>query len=202
MKIALLTLLASTGTHAPDVSLRNEVFHNDRVAAYLEESLPQWEDRDTLAVFVSGPRTGEVKFARRGVAQKTDTPPLKAVIVAFTHSQGYPISEQLPVKRQCNEGNPKACVEQKHLFCTNEICAEDVRMAPGAMRSGFASDDDQMLIAVTDYALSDGVAGGPPATHSRTSGQVEWVAAGSANRWTNTASTPAHFILIRFSDNR
>lgn len=220
-------LTTSASISAADVSLRKEVFHNDRVAAYLLEIPPQQatgverEDRDSLSVVVGDGRTtntgdgrapkaesaalGDVRFRRAGFAQaihNDDAKTFRAVIVEFTQPQGYPISEQLPVKRVCNEDSPTACVEQKHLFCTTAICAEDVRMAPGATRTGFASDSDQMLIAVTDYALSDGVGGGPPATHSRPSGQTEWIPAGSANRWTNTASVPARFILIRFNADR
>jgi hypothetical protein len=222
---AVAGLLASaTAISAADVSLRKEVFHNDRVAAYLVEIPPQQstgmerEDKDSLSVVVSGEQItgtvegrapkaesvaiGAARFRRTGFAQSLrndDVKTFRTVIVEFAQPQGYPISEELPAKHQCNEGSRTECVELKHLFCTTAICAEDVRMAPGAMRTGFASDSDQMLIAVTDYALSDGVGGGPPATHSRPSGQVEWIPAGSANRWTNTSSVPAHFILIRFN---
>jgi hypothetical protein len=71
-------------------------------------------------------------------------------------------------------------------------------MGPGATRGGFGSDEPQMLVAVSDYALSDALGGGGTPKHSRTSGQVEWLPAGAPNRWTNTANAPARFLVIRF----
>jgi hypothetical protein len=223
--VAAMTSFATPASDT-DVSLRKEVFHNDRVAAYLVEIPPQQSsslergDHDNLSVVVSGGQTtntvagrapqaesatmGQARFRRASFAQtlrNDDAKPFRAVIVEFARPQGEPISEEWPVKRQCNEGSQTACVEQKHLFCTAEICAEDVRIAPGATSTGFASDSDQMLIAVTDYALSD-VGGGKPTPHARSSGQVEWVPAGSASRWTNTANQPARLILIRFNADR
>jgi quercetin dioxygenase-like cupin family protein len=207
-------------------SFRKEVFHNDRVAAYLLEIPPQKTtplhryDKDVVSVFVSGgnatstvegrppsPETysvGEVRYKRAGFAQairNDGTEPFRAAILEFTQPQGESISEQLPVKRQCNEGSTRICVQEKHLFCTTAICAEDVTMAPGATRGGFASDSDQMLVAVTDYQLSDEFDGSTTSSTERASGQVEWIPKGnSANRRTNAGSTTARFILIRFTD--
>jgi hypothetical protein len=125
------------------------------------------------------------------------------VILELNEPQGEAISEALPVKHQCAEGSRTACVEEKHLFCTKVLCAADVRMGPGATRGGFASDSAQMLVAVSEYALSDEYgSGGESAKHSRPSGQVEWIPAGAENRWTNTGKAPARFIVVRFNADR
>lgn len=210
---------------ATEPSLRKEVFHNDRVAAYLLEVPPQKStpmhryDKDVVSIFVSGgnmtttiegrspaPDThsvGEVRYKRAGFAQamrNDDTQPSRVVILEFTQPQGESIAEQLPVKRQCTEGSSRMCVQEKHLFCTAALCANEVTMAPGATRGGFALDADQMLIAVTDYQLSDEFDGSTTSSIERSSGEVEWIPRGhSANRRTNAGSTSARFILIRFS---
>jgi hypothetical protein len=202
-------LLLTATVFAEDVSYRKEVFHNDRVTAYLLEIPPLQTsshryDKDNVTIFVSGGRAGETQSRRERFLQNVrndSTSPLRAIVLEFNDSQGEAISEMVPVKKQCADGSKTACVEQKHLFCTAVLCAEDVKIGPHAARSGFASDAAQMLVAVSDYALTDALNGTGPATHSRTSGQVEWLPTGAANRWTNTASTSARFILIRFSPN-
>ena len=77
---------------------------------------------------------------------------------------------------------------------------QQVPVAPGLFT--WPSDDPQLIVAVTDYALSDALGGGGTPKHSRTSGQVEWIPAGAENRWTNTAATSARFIIIRFGTSR
>jgi hypothetical protein len=206
---AAAALLLTTTVFAEDVSYRKEVFHNDRVTAYLLE-IPALQtsthryDKDNVTIFLSGERAGETQSRRVGFLQNLrndSTTPLRAVVLEFNDPQGEAISELVPVKRQCADGSKTACVEQKHLFCTAVLCAEDVKIGPHATRSGFTSEAAQMLVAVSDYALTDALNGTGPATHTRTSGQVEWLPAGAANRWTNTASTSARVILIRFSPN-
>jgi hypothetical protein len=202
-------LLLTTAVFADDVASRKEVFHNDQVAAYRLDIPPQQastyrREKDNLTVFVSGARAGETQYKHANAIQNVrndDAGALRAVVLEFTAPQGEAISEMRPARRQCAEGSRTACVEEKHLFCTKTLCAEDVRMGPQATRGGFASDDAQMLVAVSDYALSDALGGGGAPKHSRTSGQVEWIPAGAPNRWTNTADAPAHFILIRFGAN-
>jgi hypothetical protein len=198
-------LLLTTAVFADDVATRKEVFHNDHVAVYSFEIPPQEtstyrRERDNLTIFLSGARAGETQYKHANALQNVrndDASAAHAVVLEFTDPQGEAISEIRPARRQCAEGSRTACIEEKHLFCTKALCAEDVRMGPQAMRSGFTSDDPQMLIAVSDYALSDALGGGTP-KHSRTSGQVEWLPAGAPNRWTNIANTPARFIVIRF----
>lgn len=204
------SLLLTTTVCADTVSFRKEVFHNDRVAAYLLEIPTQQTstarfEKDTMTVFLSGAHAGKTQFKHAGALQTlrndgADT--LRAVVLELNEPQGEAISEALPVKRQCSEGSRTACVEEKHLFCTKELCAEDVRMGPGATRSGFASDAAQMIVAVSDYALSDALGGADSPEHARPTGQVEWIPAGAENRWTSSAKTPARFVLIRFSANR
>jgi hypothetical protein len=202
-----IAVLLTTAVFADDVSSRKEVFHNDHVAAYWLEIPPHQtstyrREKDNLTVFL-GPRAGETQYRHANALQNVRNDAataVRAVVLEFTDPQGEAISEVMPARRQCAEGSRTACVEDKHLFCTKTLCAEDVRMGPQATRSGFASDAAQMVVAVTDYALSDALGGGTP-KHVRTSGQVEWLPAGAPNRWTNTATARAHFIVIRFGAN-
>jgi hypothetical protein len=204
-----LSLLLTTAVFADDVPLRKEVFHNDRVTAYSLEIPPQQAstsrpEKDTITVLLTGTRAGETQFKHAGALQSwrnDEGAPLQALVLELNEPQGEAISEALPVKRQCAEGSRIACVEEKHLFCTKVLCANDVRMGPGATRSGFGSDAAQMLIAVSDYTLNDAIGGAESAKHSRPSGQVEWIPAGAENRWTNSGKAPAHFIIVRFSAN-
>jgi hypothetical protein len=204
--LIVASLFLTTAVFADDVASRKEVFHNDRVAAYWFDVPPQQSstyrrEKDNLTIFVSGTHAGETQYKHANALQNLrndDTSALRAIVLEFTDPQGEAISEAIPARRQCAEGSRTACVEEKHLFCTKVLCAADVRMGPGATRGGFASDEPQMLVAVTDYALSDALGGGGAPKHSRTSGQVEWLPAGAENRWTNTASTPTRFIVIRF----
>jgi hypothetical protein len=198
-------LLQTTAVFADDVSTRNEVFHNDRVVAYSLEIPPRQtstyrREKDSLMVVLSGARAGETQYKHANALQNVrndEARALHALVLEFSEPQGEAISEAVPARRQCAEGNRTACVEEKHLFCTKALCAEDVRMAPGATRGGFGSDEPQMLVAVSDYALSDALGGAGKPKHSSTSGQVEWIPAGAPNRWTNTANTPVRFLVIR-----
>ena len=230
MKREKLLLLAAgllSLAMTPGESFRSEIFHNDRVAAYLLEIPAQTTEvrrnqTDELSVFLSGgsvtslregatgpiqipPQTGEVRFKSASTSYETrnddPTQTYRAVVVGFTDRQGYPISEQLPARHYCNEGTLKACVTEKHLLCTTKICVADVEMTAGATRGGFASDTDTMLVAVSDYRLSDDPLVAAP-KHVRPSGQVEWIPAGAPNRWTNVSTAPTRFIVIRFSPKR
>lgn len=209
---------------ASEMSLRREVFHNDRVAAFLLEIPPQQatqmhrHDKDLVNVVVGSARTtntiegqapvtesrpvGEVRFKRAGFTHSTrndDMQTFRTVVLEFAESQGESISEQLPLKRYCNDGSVRACVEEKHLFCTATLCVSDVTMGPGATRSGFAVEVDQLLVAVTDYQLSDEFDGSTTSSRERTSGQVEWIPKGSSvNRMSNAAGSVARFVVIRF----
>lgn len=207
-------------TQTAEDSLGTDIFHNEHLTAYLLELPPQQatsmsrREADSIDVFISGQTTstspgrppqaepaGETRFRPVGFTDSVrneGSSASRTVILMLARPQGYAISEEVPARRYCNEGNKLACVEEKHLFCTTHLCAEDVKMGPGATRGGFAADADQMLVAVTDYQLTDAAAGKPPSVHTRPAGQVEWIPAGAANRWTNTGTTPTHFVLIRF----
>jgi hypothetical protein len=49
-----------------------------------------------------------------------------------------------------------------------------------------------MLVAVSDYAFREEESGTAAVVHSRKSGQVENLAAGTASRWTNVSDNRSH----------
>src|SRR5262245_30153475 len=119
-------LLLTTAVFADDVSVRKEVFHNDRVAAYLfdipsQQASTYRREKDNLTVFLSGAHTGETQYKHANAIQNVrndEADTLHAVVLEFNEPQGEAISEGIPARRQCAEGSRTACVEEKHLFCT------------------------------------------------------------------------------------
>ena len=57
--------------------------------------------------------------------------------------------------------------------------------------------EDRMLVAVSDYAFRE-ESTTAAVVHSRKSGEVENLAAGTASRWTNVSDNPAHIIIVSF----
>jgi hypothetical protein len=201
--------LAAQAALASEDALHKEIFHNDRVKVELEEIPAQQEvparrsEQDAITVFLSGAHAGEVRFRARGFVKgvrNNEADPLRSVIIELNERQGQAISEQVPVRRYCNEASRIACVEEKRLFCTLKLCVNEVKMGPHATRNGFASAADQMLVALSDYELTAITAENPAAaTHARQSGQVEWVPAGAPNRWLNDTTATMRFVVIQFS---
>lgn len=203
-----------------EVPQRKEILRNHRVAVSLlvlelGDATPMHRhDLDMLSVFVNGGHTrstilghkaisdsmsiGEVRFRNAGFthATKNEGPgPFRAVIVEFADPQGKmkPVGT---VSHYCNPGSTTACVDEKSLFCTTRVCVEDVSIAPGAVTTKHSHATDHMLIAVSDYELTDEVEGKGTVVRARKSGEVEYIPAGINHRLTNTGQAPAHFTVI------
>src|SRR5262249_39656799 len=176
-------------------------------------------DRDFLSVFVTGGHTqntlpgakpvadnmpsGEVRFryvrylswAYTHAWKNQGPSPFRVVIVEFADSQGK-IKKIGTTSHTCNPDNPKVCIDEKKLFCTAKVCVEDVTMAPGAVTSKHSHATDHMLVAVSDYELTDNVEGKGPVVRSHKSGEVEYIPAGISHQLTNTGTAPARFTVI------
>jgi quercetin dioxygenase-like cupin family protein len=162
---------------------RREILSNHRVTVSLlglspRETTPmRRHDRDTLLVFVDGGRArntvlghkavadklavGEVRFLNSGYAHATKNDGsgrLRVVIVEFADPQGK-MEKVGTASHYCNPGSTTACVDEKQLFCTEKVCVEDVSIAPGAITSKHSHTTDHMLVAVSDYELTDRVEG-------------------------------------------
>jgi oxalate decarboxylase/phosphoglucose isomerase-like protein (cupin superfamily) len=171
-------------------------------------------ERDILAVFVDGGHTrntvldnravvdkmavGEVRFLKGGYAHATKNEgvgQLRVVIVEFADPQGK-MEKVGTSSRYCNPGSTTACVDEKQLFCTAKVCVEDVSIAPGAVTTKHSHATDHMLVAVSDYELTDQVEGKGAVVHMRKSCDVEYTPAGITHRITNTGQAPARFTVI------
>jgi quercetin dioxygenase-like cupin family protein len=223
---ALLLLCAACAGQVPapipdsEVPQRKEILRNHRVTVSLLELAPyeatpmHRHDRDLLAVFVDGGRTrntvlghkaaedkmevGEARFLSTGYAHATrneGSGRLRVVIVEFADLQGE-MEKVGTTSHYCNSGSTTACVDEKQLFCTAKVCVEDVSVAPGAVTTKHSHTTDHMLVAVSDYELTDRVEGKGIVVRTRKSGEVEYIPAGITHRITNAGEAPARFIVI------
>ena len=222
--LLLLSAVCAGQARAPiaesEVPQRKEILRNDRVTVSLSELAPgeatpmHQHDRDMLAVFVNGGRTrdtmlghkpavdkmavGEVRFRNAGYAhalKDEGAGPFRVVMVEFADPQGE-MKRVGTASHYCNPGSTAACVDEKSLFCTARVCVVDVRIAPGAVTTMHSHATDHMLVAVSDYELTDQVEGRGNVVRSRNSGEVEYIPAGITHRQTNTGQARARFIVI------
>ena len=211
-----------TATPIPDnqVPQRHEILSNRRVTVSLLELAPNdvtpmhKHEHGMLAVFVNGGHTqntlfehkpvadkmalGEVRFRSAGythAVRNEGAEPFRVVIVDFADPQGK-MKEVGKTSHTCNPDNPKVCLEEKNLFCTAKVCVEDVTMAPGAVTSKHSHATDHMLVAVSDYELTDNVEGKGRVVRAHKSGEVEYIQAGITHQLTNTGPAPARFIVV------
>ena len=223
---ALLLLCAACAAQnsapIPDnaVPQRHEILRNRHVTASLLELAPNdatpmhKHDHDMLSVFITGGHTqntlfghkpiadkmavGEVRFRPAGYTHATrneGADSFRAVIVDFADPQGK-MKEVGSTSHTCNPDSPKVCLEEKNLFCTAKVCVEDVTMAPGAVTSKHSHATDHMLVAVSDYELTDNVEGKGRVVRAHKSGEVEYIQAGITHQLTNTGRAPARFIVV------
>jgi quercetin dioxygenase-like cupin family protein len=223
--LVLLSAIAAAQTPAPipaaEVPQRKEIFHNDHINAFLVELKPNEStpmhvhDRDFLTVFVSGGQIrhtefghgpsnqnipqGAVRFRNAGFAHATqnESPQaFRSVIVEFAQPQGK--TEKVGTKNShyCNPGSETACVEEKYLFCTAKVCVEDVTMGAGAVSIKHSHTTDHMLVAVSDYQLTDQVEGKGKMVRTKWAGEVEYIPAGITHQLTNTGRGAARFIVV------
>jgi quercetin dioxygenase-like cupin family protein len=92
----------------------------------------------------------------------------------------------------------KKCVEEKYLFCTAQFCVEEVTMDPGAQSTRHTHATDHMLIAVTDYRLTDEIAKKPTKVRTKKPGEFEYIAAPLTHQLTNAGDKPVKMVAIMF----
>lgn len=213
----------TTPISALEVKYRKQIFKNDRVSVFLLEippnhaSLMHRHDTDILSIFVAGGETkgtiygkppkedkftvGEVRFRPKGFTHSTENigaNAFRSVILEFTSSMGAPESNKPPDSRYCNPGSETACVDEKYLFCTAGFCVQELSIAPGAVWRNNEYVSDQMLVAVSDYKLSNKPKGKVTNVRKRKSGEVEYFPRGSARQWKNADSKSARIIAVVF----
>jgi quercetin dioxygenase-like cupin family protein len=226
--VAALVLVSATAQQtlpirAEEVTLRKEIFRDARVRVLLldippgQATLLHRHDRDMLSVFVTGGKTravfnggapvddtfavGEVRFRPAGFTHSTenrDSADFLCVIFEFVEPQGEKVAPTRSATRTCVTGDQMACVDEKPLLCTAKFCVEEMIIAPQGVRQDRPETMDRMLVAVSSYTLSEQAEGMAAAIHSKKTGEVEFVPAGPTRRWTNTASTPARYIVVTY----
>lgn len=220
-----LSALSAAQKSAPipdsQVPQRRQIFSNQRVTVNLLELQPNegtpmhQHTRDAVAVFITpgqkrntafGKKTkveksepGEVRYLPTGFAHATHNDAadvFRAVIVDFMDPQGSLDKTKPKKSHYCNPGSKDVCVWEHELFCTAKVCVEDVTMAPGAVTTRHSHSTDHMLVAVSDYELTDQIEGKGTAVRTRKSGEVEYILAGITHQLRNTGKQPAHFVVI------
>src|SRR4051812_47906652 len=203
------------------VPQRKEVFRNRRVTVSVLELAPReatpmhQHARDMLAVFVNGGKTsntvygskptndrmaiGEVRFKNAGYSHATRNDgagTFRVDIVEFADPQGKTEKAASKKSHYCNAGSKTACVNEESLFCTAKVCVEDVTIGPGAVTTKHSHTTDHMLVAVTNYELTDTIEGKGKTVRTRKSGEVEYIPAGITHQLTNSGPAPARFIVV------
>jgi quercetin dioxygenase-like cupin family protein len=206
-----------------DEPFHHEAFRNGKVRAFLVELPPHTATRlhrhehDSLTVILTDGRitdtvagqkpaqdkvrAGETRMTESGFThslRNDGNMPLRALTVEFADDQGQPQASKDPASRYCNPGSKTACVDEKYLLCTAKMCASDVVLGAGAVTTKHGHSTDHMLIAISDYELSDEVEGKGKVMRVRKSGGVEFVPAGITHQLTNTGKAPVRFIVVVF----
>jgi quercetin dioxygenase-like cupin family protein len=122
----------------------------------------------------------------------------RAVTIEFLEPAGKQQDPQHGANKYCNENDKKICVDEKYLFCTDKFCVEDVTMDPGAVSTKHSHSTDHMLVAVTDYQLTDVIVGKPKKIRTKKAGEVEYIPAGITHQLTNTSGARARFVVVAF----
>jgi hypothetical protein len=207
---------------AEEVTLRKEIYQDARVRVLLldippgQATLLHRHDRDMLSVFVTGGKTravfnggapvddtfavGDVRFRSAGFTHSTenrDSVDFISVIFEFVESQGEKVVPTRSATHTCATGGQVACVDEKPLFCTAKFCVDEMTIAPQGVEQDGPATMDRMLVAVSGYTLSE-QAEGTATIHSKKTGEVEFISAGPTRRWTNTATTPARYIVVTY----
>ena len=222
--LLLGTLCAAQQAPVPDdqVPQRTQIFRNKRVSASrldlkAGEATPMHvHAQDTIVVFLTEGPTHNVPPEGKGVLDRVHPgltrfrhgpyihalrneakTPFRAVVCAFADPQGKLEPGKPKTSRYCNAGSKTVCVTETTLFCTEKVCVSDATMAPGAVTTKHSHTTDHMLVAVSDYELTDQVEGKPkPVVRAKRSGEVEYISAGITHQLTNTGSAPARFIVV------
>lgn len=207
---------------AEEVTLRKQIYEDARVRIFLLDIPPghatllHRHDRDMLSIFVSGGKTravfddrapvddtfavGDVRFRAAGFTHSTenrDSANFLSVIFEFVERQGERMAPTRPAMRTCAVGD-SACVDEQPRLCTARFCVDELTMAPGAVKADAAPTMERILVPVSGYSLVEQAEGGATIVHTKKRGEVEFIAGGPPRRWTNSTSTPAHFIVVAF----
>ena len=222
MSILLLVSALMVGQATDDAISRKEVLRNDHVTAYQVEIPPgvsssmHKHEKDLLSIAISGGELrvkgdnssedvkaapGELNFREGPFTHSVENigkSPIRVVDILFAAPQGRQVKPAHKKTHYCDENNKTACVTERYLFCTTKFCAEDVTMGPGAKSTRHSHDTDHMMVAVSDYTLSDDTTGKGTMERKVKSGGVEYLPAGITHVLTNTGPNEAHFIAIIF----
>ena len=214
----LLSLASAAQSGAAHDSLEGkQIFKNNRVTVNHwqippGESTPiHRHDHDSITVVVSGGQTqdsasprrtnkseaGDVRLRTAGVEHSTKnvgSAPFEAVTIGFADPQGK--QTNIGKKSQTCAPDKESCVEEKELFCTEKVCVEDVVMAPQSMSVKHSHTTDHLLVAISDYELTDEVEGKGTVVRTHKAGELEYIPAGITHQLKNTGSAPAHFTVI------
>jgi mannose-6-phosphate isomerase-like protein (cupin superfamily) len=141
---------------------------------------------------------GEARFLNAGYAHATKNEGvgrLRVVYVEFADPQGK-MEKVGTASHYCNPGSTTACVGERNSSAREKVCVEDVSNTPAAITTKHSHTTDHMLIAVSDYELTDRVEGKGTVIRTQKSGEVEYTPAGITHRITNTGQAPARFTVI------
>jgi beta-alanine degradation protein BauB len=206
---------------ASQLKQRTEILRNEQVTVYAVEVKPDetvpmhTHQQDNVTVFINGAsrvetirgklprpdrqRPGSVRYEPRGLTHSSHNPgnePWRITSIDFARPQGKVERPKQGASRYCNSGSKKQCVQERYLFCTERVCVEDVTIAPGAITTKHAHSTDHMLVAVSDYELTDKVEGAATTVRTRKSGEIEYIKSGITHQLTNTGKQPARFIVV------
>jgi quercetin dioxygenase-like cupin family protein len=199
------------------------LLQNDHVRVFLAEVPPHQEtglhhhERDYLAIeLVDGHITnsrvgavpvqqwfhsGDLHLAKGGFSHvvRNDADTLfRSSDIEFTEPQGDAQPSKQAPSRYCNPGSKTACVTETYVLCTAKVCVSDVTLGEGAKTTRHTHTTDHMLVAVTDYELTDQVEGKGQIVRTQKSGGVEYVPAGITHQLVNTSKGPVRFIVVVF----
>ena len=208
---------------ADEVTLRREIYKDSRATVFLLDIPPgsatllHRHDRDMLSIFVAKGSTrasfdgaepfedtfvaGDVRFRSAGFTHSTENlgaTHFLAVIFELAPTQGQRIQPTRPPMHACNPGTETACTDDKPLFCTTQFCVDEVTIAPRAIKSDNAAATDQMLIAVSDFTLSEQTAAEGAIVRAKKTGEIQPIPAGPGRRWTNIGDVPSHFVVVSY----
>ena len=209
--VALCLSSVLVSAQVPGASAGEPILKNARVTVSRVEipsrgTAANTSAHDVLTVMVTGrPKSkeapGSLFFSPAGQAApltNSSDSTAQAVRVEFTSPQGLMEKKHPAPSRYCNPGSKTACVSEKYLLCTAKMCVEDVTMGAGAVTTRHSHDTDHMIIALTDYTLSDDVVGKGVVERKVKSGGVEYTPAGITHTLTNKSGGEIKFVVVVF----
>jgi quercetin dioxygenase-like cupin family protein len=213
-------VLVTTTTIAPGASLPMHRHEHDYVSVILTDGQIRQTLADQGAVSGTGKKVGrvfgaihvpgatgdkvqagEAAYHQAGYTHAEENKgksEVRAVTIDFLEPAGKQQDPPRGSNKYCNENDKKICVDEKYLFCTDKFCVEDVTMDPGAISTKHSHSTDHMLVAITDYTLSDVIVGKGKKVRTKKAGEVEYIPMGITHQLTNTGREKARFVVIAF----